>query len=172
MYNPYLDLLRLVGQEDLSIRSLLVKSFSWAIPNDEAIRCCVQQSPILEIGAGTGYWAHLVQKAGGKIIPTDKEVDKGHWLPIREFDHTIAANEESNYYTLMLCWPPYSSTMAYEAVSKWKGNTLIYIGEWKGCCASGQFFDYLDKYFTLKQQINIPCWYDFNDSFYLLERRP
>lgn len=44
-----------------------------------------QFSPVVEMGAGKGYWAHLVQKEGGYIMPFDIEVPKKKeaWTKVR-----------------------------------------------------------------------------------------
>lgn len=41
------------------------------VPTDEAIDTILEHSPILEIGAGDGYWAYVLENAGCEIIPTD-----------------------------------------------------------------------------------------------------
>jgi hypothetical protein len=45
-------------------RHALVDRYGWAIPTDEAIAALVELSPLVEIGAGRGYWAHLLRQAG------------------------------------------------------------------------------------------------------------
>lgn len=52
-------------------RNEVVHRFAWAVPSDEAIKKIVEFSPIIEMGAGTGYWANLIQKAGGEIVAFD-----------------------------------------------------------------------------------------------------
>jgi hypothetical protein len=51
-------------------RSTLVKKYSWAIPSPESIEWIVKVldgRPVVEIGAGTGYWAWLLTQAGVDI---------------------------------------------------------------------------------------------------------
>lgn len=43
-------------------RDVLVRDYAWAIPNHEAIEACAALSPIVEVGAGSGYWAHIGQR--------------------------------------------------------------------------------------------------------------
>lgn len=45
--------------------------FSWAIPDERAIRILHHFSPVVEIGAGDGYWAGLVEAAGGDVLAFD-----------------------------------------------------------------------------------------------------
>jgi len=41
------------------------------IPTDSAIETIKEHGEILEIGAGAGYWAHVLSEAGCEIMPTD-----------------------------------------------------------------------------------------------------
>lgn len=49
----------------------LMNTFAWAVPSDAAIKLLTKFSPLVEMGAGKGYWAHLVQKQGGYVKPFD-----------------------------------------------------------------------------------------------------
>lgn len=60
--------------QDTFIRKPFVYNYSWAIPSREAIKeivCFVGTDKCLEIGAGRGLWAFLLQEAGVSIIATD-----------------------------------------------------------------------------------------------------
>lgn len=41
------------------------------VPTDSAIETILQYEPILEVGAGAGYWAFVLSEAGGDVLPTD-----------------------------------------------------------------------------------------------------
>ena len=56
------------NQNNHLLRQKLVRKFAWAIPDQKAINLCCKYSPLIEIGAGTGYWASLISKQNGKII--------------------------------------------------------------------------------------------------------
>ena len=51
----------------------LRRKFSYAIPTEEVLRvlCLPVFSPIVEIGAGTGYWAYLLRRRHVKIHAYD-----------------------------------------------------------------------------------------------------
>ena len=73
--NEYINKFNQIGRgfmEQWKARGELVKQYSWAIPNNKAIETIVKYSPIIEIGAGTGYWGRLISKAGGDIVCYDK----------------------------------------------------------------------------------------------------
>jgi len=44
---------------------------SFAIPSDAALEAVAAHTPLIECGAGTGYWAALLQQRGVDILPYD-----------------------------------------------------------------------------------------------------
>lgn len=154
-------------------RGKLVREYSWAIPNDKAIETIVKYSPVVEIGAGTGYWASLIEKAGGKIIAFDKnpagdENPFGHetlYYPVQKADYHIADKYPS--HTLMLCWPPYRTKVASGALNAHRlngGTRIIYIGEgYCGCTGDDKFHELLEKYYEEIEEVEIPTWRGMHD---------
>mgnify|MGYP001603501330 CR=1 FL=1 len=59
---------------EILAREILVRLYAWAVPTEEVIRTLVKHAPIVEIGAGTGYWAHLIHQMGGDILAYDQIV--------------------------------------------------------------------------------------------------
>jgi len=51
----------------------LVRKYSWAIPNAEALDTIASFGPIVEMGAGTGYWAALLRARGVRVDAFDIE---------------------------------------------------------------------------------------------------
>lgn len=161
-------------------RRSLVTKFSWAIPNEEAISLLVSLSPVVEMGAGTGYWAHLVQKAGGTIRAFD------HTPPIRDrntYAHDTQycmvedggpalLNKLDRKWTLFLCWPPYNEPFAYNCLTWFVGNKLVYVGEGSyGCTGDEQFHNKLERDWEIKKTIHIPRWQGVYDSLTFYERK-
>lgn len=166
--------------ERYSKRHALVKKFAWAIPSIEAIQECVKHSPIVEIGAGKGYWGKLIQEFGGIIVCYDaypekagfpfSEVCEPTWIDVKKGDETSVLNHQD--HTLMLCWPPYSTSMAQNALSLYTGKKLIYIGEgWRGCTGDDIFHEMLKNDWKLILELDIPQYYGIRDSFHLYERK-
>jgi hypothetical protein len=161
-------------------RKPLVKKYAWAIPNEKALQTIATYEPIIEIGAGTGYWAYLLQQMGVDLIPYDiappKKWDNRwfgsdyQWTTIKRKGPQAVRTHP--HRTLMLCWPPYDGHMAYEALSLTKATHVIYIGEgWGGCCADDTFFEYLKEHFDLKEEISIPQWDCISDSLAVYKRK-
>ena len=57
----------------------LRRMYSWGIPADEALTVIENVSPagIVEVGAGTGYWAMLLKKRGVDIVAYDRTPVQG-----------------------------------------------------------------------------------------------
>jgi len=153
------------------IRTELVQKYSWAIPNNEAIQFLAKLF-LVEIGAGRGYWAHLINEVGGDIVAYDKYVKKGKVKVFQALDwvetyYPIAkgsyeAGELHSDRTLFLCWPPYNTSMAYDCLNtylKSGGKQIVYIGEGDGgCTADDDFHNLLLDQMTLEKEIKIPQW--------------
>lgn len=153
------------------------KNYSWAIPCKEAIECIYnfsEKEKILEIGAGLGLWAQLLKLRGVNIIATDNfmshtDKNKERYCYIEDIDAN-GAIEKYDVKILLIIWPPMTN-MATEAVKRFNGNKIIYIGEKKGgCTGNSSFFDLLQKEWKLVSNIDIPNWYTTNDSIYLYSK--
>lgn len=175
--DPSLSSLSAIGFSDL--RDKLVHRFAWAIPNDEALKVIAKLGPIVEIGAGTGYWAYLLQQRGVDIRPYDSNPPPG------KNDWHAGASPHTKVYrgeakkaakfkdrTLMLCWPPYKSIMAYVALAHYEGKNVVYIGEHSGGCVGDKdFHTLLDEEFDLVKTVNIPQWFGIRDHLFVWRRK-
>jgi hypothetical protein len=149
----------------LEQREELVETYSWAIPNAEAIATIVEHDPIIEVCAGGGYWARLVADAGGEIIATDKDpvVGEGSWYPVWEAGVTDVLPGYPDR-TLLLVWPPYDSSVATQALGRYEGDTAIYVGEGRGgCTADDRFHQMLHEQWSLKETVDIPTYLGIHD---------
>ncbi len=151
-----------------------INKYSYAIPNAEAIRTIANYSPLIEIGAGHGYWAYLLEEAGADIIAFDdyswfgKTVLDGEkfYINVEKANHKIVKGYPER--NLLLCWPPPFNDMAYKCVKAFKGQYLIYIGEdYKGCTANDKFHEYVYEHFKTAGQLEIPTWPDFYDKLFI-----
>ena len=159
--NPYLDdMLGLVREgeglerheQELRLalkRPELVSRYAFSIPTGDILEPIAAHSPLIELGAGTGYWAMCLTDAGADIIAFDKrppgEEPPGEWYDAnRWFDDTWFAVGEGDEAmaghhpgrSLLLCWPPLYDPMAAGALERYRaagGKTLIYIGCPGGC---------------------------------------
>lgn len=138
-------------------RHELVTRYSWSIPSPGDITWMRDQldgRSLVEVGAGSGYWAWQAQQAGIDVVAyepnepaNNKFVDGREYVTLRRDDHAAAGRHPDR--ALMLCWPSYSTSWAAEALAAYKGDTLIYMGEsGGGCCADDDFFEAVGKEWT------------------------
>lgn len=157
---------------DFRARTSMVKEFSWAIPNEEAIKLLAQQ-PLVEIGAGNGYWAACIDKAGGDILCFDQEPWKHLHYPVAPGDARKAGDHPDR--ALFLCWPPYATGMAYQALKAYHefgGSCVFYAGEGAGgCTGDDQFHEFLEANFQEVQVVRIPQWETIHDNLTAYTRK-
>jgi hypothetical protein len=165
-----------------TVRDRLVRTYSWAIPDDRAIRTLLDHAPLVEIGAGTGYWAYLIRQCGGDIIAYDiKPLSPGHdngyfhyeattWTEVLEGDVQVLDGHPDR--TLFLCWPPHDTDMALGALCQFRGDTVIYVGEQEGgCTGTDHFFQELEDNWYRDGVVPIPQWDGMHDSLYIYNRK-
>ena len=157
--NPYRDeflsvMERLRGAESTNTielyrsRAELVARYAFAVPDDRTIAFISACSPLVEIGAGSGYWAWCLAQAGADIIAVDNrppddapalatapgDTDNAwfddEWFPVTPGDESAAGVHAER--TLFLCWPDPRSYMARNALVSYRaggGRRLIYLGD-------------------------------------------
>ena len=135
----------------------LRRLYSWGVPNDAALACiarCAEATGVVEVGAGTGFWAKALSKRGVDVraydaAPVDcASAHNGH--------HALSANTPPPPFTavlrrdarsaaaahprrvLLMCWPPLEDdeslpqearSMAADALGAYKGATVCFVGE-------------------------------------------
>lgn len=156
IYNPYLKKVMKVIDDNidygidatesklLSLRNDFVTEYSFTIPCYEILKKIAALSPIVEIGAGSGYWARCITELGGDVIAYDSSPPGEHapwewykgnawfddsWFSIIQGDESaVSAHPER---TLFMAWPMPMSRMAYNTLVNYKnggGEKIIYIG--------------------------------------------
>jgi hypothetical protein len=153
--------------------------WSWAVPINKAIEMIAKYSPVIEIGAGKGYWASLISKKGAVIRAYDEKPYVNHWCSPGKKYHPVLIGgvdvfKERRYknWSLFICWPPYGDELAYEALKAFKGDIFIYIGESSGgCTGDDRFFDELEGHWRKIEECALPRWEGINDYLTIYERR-
>lgn len=135
-------------------RRRVTSVYSFAVPTDEALDAIASYGPVVEIGAGTGYWASLLEDRGCDVVAYDLLDEAFHkWFPtgtgLLYADVQRGGVEKAAEHadrTLLLVWPPMSS-MAIDALRAYAlagGRRLVYVGEgYGGCTADDAFFEAL-----------------------------
>lgn len=162
-------------------RQTYCNEYAWAIPTDKVIDKIAKYSPLVELGAGTGYWAYLLCKAGADVVaydinPPDKQ-PKNPWHDrISQTWYEVLKGKPPKLTrhpdrALLLCWPPYDTPMADQALQYYRGDTVIYIGEGTGgCTATDSFHTTLYNKWKQVDDFNIPQWSGLHDSCTIYRR--
>lgn len=165
---------------------LLQAAYAYAIPSPETIdwvSAFCDDRPVLELGAGRGYWAAQLARSGLVVEAYDSEppdqVDnvsfpraagqRDVWYPVGSAGSPVECTAGRAGHVLLLCWPPgWGSTMATEALAAFEqvgGDRLIFIGEPRGGMnATGSFFDSLTEGWTLESEDDrFVRWWNLSD---------
>lgn len=149
----------------------LRRQYAWAIPTEPAIRAIAAFSPLVEIGAGTGYWTWLLRQAGADVIPYDaipwradrlQERHNAFHGPNRSFVHVEEGGPEKAAShadrCLFLCWPP-RDDMAERCLEYYAGSSVIHVGA-PGLTGSARFYEMLNAVGVLEKVIELPQWWN------------
>jgi hypothetical protein len=163
----------------LRARHDFVDDYAWAIPTDLALDVLAGLGPIVEVGAGGGYWAMLLRERGVDVLAYDREPELAHqpysvetkprklWSEVLVADETIAGEHPER--TLFLCWPPYDTPMAHGALAAYLeagGQTLVFVGEDDGGCnADERFFRLRGRRMVEDEDLSVwlPQWPGIHD---------
>lgn len=161
-------------------RERLRRIYGYAVPTDEAIQHLVWHGPVVEIGAGRGYWARLIADAGGQIRAfddfswenlhqEDPDQPRPDWFPVERGGPEQARRPGAR--TLLLVWPPYQDPMAADALEAFEGEYVAYVGEgFGGCTADDCFHILLEDEWDLLYTIDIPSYWGLHDDFLFYRR--
>lgn len=133
---------RAVGWADLDTKiELLCNKYAWAVPDDRALRIIQHFSPLIEIGAGKGYWTKLLRQRGVDILAYDKFVynvsKSGAWTKRCQKCHSevleggpeVLLESQAKDRSLLLCYPDDRESMAIVSLENFQHDIIIYIGE-------------------------------------------
>jgi len=146
--NPLLDVFEEAmarGSDISEQRTKSITEYGFAVPTDNALDVIQQCSPggVVEIGAGAGYWAHLLHQRGVDVEAFDIEpapslankwfAGTQPWHPVQCADHNVVGDHPGR--TLLIVWPPKNEVWAAAAVERYfevGGTCVAYVGEGPG----------------------------------------
>jgi hypothetical protein len=116
---------------------MLAQRYAYVFPSDSALAMLASLGPLVEMGAGTGYWAYRLRSIGVDIVafdqaPLDGERTNRYHLRNRPWTHVEQGDQSvlSDYAdrNLFLCWPPLFSSLG-DCLTYYRGDTVAYIGD-------------------------------------------
>ena len=160
--------------------------FAFAAPTRRALATLAKFSKRwVEIGAGLGYWAHMMERVEGiDVVALDKTpspltgtdavneyhgramsfctVHKGGPESLREYENR----------GLFLCYPPPGDDMALDALRALRGDVpLAVVGEWDGNTGTAEFARELRKKWYLVEYARLGQWGDTAHDLTIWMRR-
>ena len=165
------------------LRDAFVAKFGFGVLTARAIDDLIDlidpDAQILEVGAGSGYWAYELQAAGLDVRPTDPGYMDAMWTGRRQNEYGLvecltgveAVEEYGPDYTLMMVWPAMDSWPA-DTLEAYRGGQLILCGEGRGgCTGSDRLFDQLESGWKEVGRISIPTFPWIFDGLTVWRRR-
>mmetsp|Transcript_48436 Transcript_48436/g.90191 ORF Transcript_48436/g.90191 Transcript_48436/m.90191 type:complete len:678 (+) Transcript_48436:145-2178(+) len=176
------------------VQASLDHQFAFAVPSDEALTAIASHAPIVEMGAGTGYWAMLLRQRGVDLAafdvcpPTEQlsnpffQVQHSQVLP----GDSASMLPQAAGRTLLLVAPlsgvalPWHTESAWdlECLSHYTGDILLYVGTWPTDAAacttrtcSPEFQQQVQVGFDLHQQWVLPSWPIQTHSLMVFKRK-
>ncbi|MEV7014104.1 hypothetical protein [Streptosporangium sp. NPDC051022] len=162
------------GSPRLAFAQIILQAvYAYAVPSPETVqwisRFC-DGGPVVELGAGRGYWAKQLARAGVIVNAYDSEPpDRAQnasfrrsagqadvWHPVEDLEgFTARVSERPTDTVLFLCWPPgWGASMASSALASFEalgGERLVFVGQSKGGqTGDDAFFDRLAANWTLE----------------------
>jgi hypothetical protein len=172
---------------EFEVREEFIKRYGFAILTREAIEAIRPYGPLLEIGAGSGYWAYELTNYGIDVIATDNLTEnfgwfregkttkqerwKKHYIEIEKLEAVDAVRKYPNR-NLLIVWPSYGGSWAADALEVFTGQVVVYMGEWGDACAEDRFFDLLDQRFSDQVWIRMPHFWGLHDRYLKICRQP
>jgi hypothetical protein len=141
------------------VGSVIQEKYSWACPDERALNILAHFSPIVEIGAGHGYWASLLRKRNVDISAYDilappegsdkasksskkkalaKALEIGvgvseeggkFWTNVVGGSAEVLLLPENKNRNLFLSFPDEVSELALECLRNYMGEYIIHVGE-------------------------------------------
>jgi len=154
----------------LDVREFLVHRYAWGTPTEEILRKVQASGPIVEMGAGSGYWAWLLRTLSADIVAYDafagprrnmnvSSLSGISWTEVGFGGPEVLTDHSDR--TLLLCWPP-AGDMAFRCLDYWKGDVLAYVGD-PSVTADEAFHARLRQEFREISRIRAPSWPGISD---------
>jgi hypothetical protein len=166
---------RAEGSARLAFAQMLLQEiYAYAIPSPDTLdwvsRFC-GGCPVVELGAGRGYWAAQLTSVGMSVEAYDFEPpgtmenvsfpsaagQADVWHEVGDLDEFSKRASGRSDHVLLLCWPPgWGNAMASQALAEFEesgGERLIFMGEPQGGkTGDDAFFEALSVRWALESQ--------------------
>ena len=115
----------------------LAQEYSYVLPDDRSLAALAGLGALVEVGAGTGYWASRLRARGVDVVAIDEAPPDGErtnryhagmatWTEVIAGDHTVLTRYSDR--ALFLCWPPLYSSLG-ESLTYYSGSVVALVGD-------------------------------------------
>jgi len=154
----------------------------------QALTCCAEHSPLIELGAGAGQWCRALRKLPTGLAHNGVEgsvdivaFDDGSEVPeaVRQVSAEgvsrggveVLRQSVAEGRTLLLVYPP-PDDMAMRCLTEYRGDLLIYVGEGRGGYnGNDAFFDALERAWRVKRVLPLRPFPGGHEKLFFLKRR-
>lgn len=166
----------------------LTRCVGFGVPGEEALALAASVAPLVEVGAGTGYWAGLLRSRGADVDaydaapPTDAMNNEFFFQqyarvkPIRDGCDLFFEGSPHAKKALFLVWPVSFDNDDPVNVQEWDarclaayhragGETVVFVGERRtNGTASLAFLRKLDELYDIVDTAPVPNWFFTSDD--------
>eukprot|EP01062_Namystynia_karyoxenos_P047900 TRINITY_DN36320_c0_g1_i1.p2 TRINITY_DN36320_c0_g1~~TRINITY_DN36320_c0_g1_i1.p2 ORF type:complete len:251 (+),score=74.55 TRINITY_DN36320_c0_g1_i1:73-825(+) len=176
-----LSLLCAVYEEDVLarqtyVRHLFVSLYAFAVPTPAAAAACAACGPLLEVGAGSGFWARALRRGGCDVVAADS----GEWKrgaeasPLLRFRRAWSEVEEQGAAeaaaahpdrVLLFVWAYPGAQWAAEALRRSRAQRCVVVGD-PACSADPA----QGGVWELERELPLPGFPGIRDSLRVMRR--
>lgn len=123
---------RAAGVDPSEIYQSVVARFTFAPPSEQLLDEVARHAPILDVGAGNGYWSWRLQERGVDVVAVEPRPDAHRPVieTLRTTGQEIAPHHPDR--ALLMVWPTGprgDSSWAGQTVAAYTGSTVLYLGD-------------------------------------------
>ncbi|GAA4734996.1 hypothetical protein GCM10023263_92100 [Phytohabitans rumicis] len=154
----------------------LARLYSYSVPTPEALIALRELGPLIELGAGAGYWARLLRDLGVDLVAYDIEepstnswiADAPAWTKVEVGDeHSLAGHSGR---TLFVSWPERPSGFMSTVLDVYPPATLVLITDGRVSVGADPLYDRLASGWEQDMAMDIPRWPGRYDSLMIWHR--
>jgi hypothetical protein len=159
-------------------RDAFIREFGFAIPCAEALEAAAGLAPLVEVGAGTGFWSALLHRRAVDCIPTDPAIGFGQVFKHGKYAAVVRVGAKTAARrwperNLLMVWPTYDKTWARQCLKAMRvGRRIAIVTEGDGgCCADDGFFEALENCFVHERLIRLPQFPGIHDRLEIFRKK-
>lgn len=136
----------------------VVSQKSFARLTDEALDVLCALGPIVDVGAGNGWWDRELAQRGVDVTAVEPNRCRNEVFPRIRADHWEVVNHPDR--ALLMIWPTKDATWPAQCVALYQGPTVAYIGDPAYRVTANPMLRQAlkDGGFTLERRVRVGSW--------------